>query len=838
MPIVTGTRLGRYEIRSQLGAGGMGEVYLARDTTELERTVAIKVLPPDVASDVERLRRFIQEAKTASSLNHPNILTIYEIGVADSSRFIATEYVEGETLRQRISRSLRLSLRESLDIAIQIASALVAAHRAGVVHRDIKPENVMVREDGIVKVLDFGLAKSIVRPAGQLEVDTEAVTRAQVKTNPGVIFGTFAYMSPEQARGLTLDARTDIWSLGVVLYEMVGGRAPFAAETASDVIGRILWKEPQALASVSSEATEQLDEIVQKALVKDREERYQHVKDLLIDLKRLRRRLDVEAEIERSVQPAVENAGAATTSSGQFDRETAHTSVVTSSDVAEVHPTSRAEQFARGIKQHTRGVIVALAVLLAVGVGLIYLYFARPSNKTIDSIAVLPFANAGGDPEMEYLSDGISESLINSLSQLTGLKIMSRNSVFRYKGQEVDARAVGNTLSVQAVLTGRVVQHGDDLSISVELVDARDSSHLWGGQYNRKATDLLRVQSEISREIAETLRLRLTAGERQQLAKREAVNPQAYELLLKGRFYWNKGGTENGKKAVEYYQQAIAVDPAYALAYAELSLGYDLLVGNSILDPKEFRPRAEVAAYKALALDDDIAEAHLALAIIKLSAWEWAAAEREFKRAIELNPNLARARGTYALYLSLQGRHEQAIAERKRARELDPLSPIVNFGVGYSLLLARQNDQAIEAANRTLELDPNYPGAHNLLGYAYAAKGQYQEAIAAYQEGIRLGADSPDIQIELGAAYAKGGEREKARVILKRLEASKGYVSPVGLARLYVAFGELEQALASLERAYAMHDDQLEFLHVDPNLDPLRSDPRFQDLVRRVGLPQ
>jgi len=498
------------------------------------------------------------------------------------------------------------------------------------------------------------------------------------------------------------------------------------------------------------------------------------------------------------------------------------------------------------IGQHRSGlaiVILTVAALLIVGVYL--LIRGRAPNPVsvggqdpIRTLAVLPLANGSGDSDTEYLSDGISESLINSLSQLPGLKVIARSSSFKYKGKEVDAQEVARALGVDAIVTGRVLQRGDALSISVELVDARDKTQVWGERYDRRATDLLAVQSEISGEIVRKLRLKLTPAEQRQLARRETVDPQAYELLLKGRFYWNKGGTENRKKAVEYLNQAIAVDPAYALAYAELSFRYGDLVAVGILDPKEFTPKAEAAAQTALELDDSLAEAHLARGKTKLAAWDWAAAEREFKRAIELNPNLDRARGLYAFYLSLMGRHDEAIAEGKRIRELDPLSPVVNWRIGYRLLLARQNDQAIEAAKKALELGQNYPDAHNLLGYAYAAKGQYREAIAAYQQAVRLGNNSPDTEIYLGAAYAKAGELKKARAILKQLEASQPYVSPGTLAALYVALGEHEQALASLERAYAAHDNQLQFLRVDPNLDPLRSDPRFQDLLRRVGLAQ
>ena len=415
------------------------------------------------------------------------------------------------------------------------------------------------------------------------------------------------------------------------------------------------------------------------------------------------------------------------------------------------------------------------------------------------------------------------------------MKVIARSSSFRYKGKEVDPQEVANALGVEAILTGRVLQRGDNLLISVELVNARDKTQVWGEQYNRKATDLLAVQSEISREIAEKLRLKLTNAEQRQLAKRETANPQAYELVLKGLFYRRKGGTENQKKAIEYYQQAIAIDPTYALAYAELSNTYTFLAGNA-LDPKEFTPKAEGAARRALELDESLAEAHLALANIKLNAWDWATAEREYQRAIELNPNLARAHSRYSAYLSVMGRHEQAIAETKRAREVDPLSPGINANVGWILIFARQYDQAIEALKKTLELDRNYDLTHSYLGYAYTAKGMYAEAIAAYQQAIKAGGDTTEAQIYLGAAYAKAGEREKAQAILKRLQTSKEYVSPGELAILYASLGEREQAFASLEKAYAAHDLQLQYLGVDPAYDSLRGDPRFQDLLRRVGL--
>jgi serine/threonine protein kinase/TolB-like protein/Tfp pilus assembly protein PilF len=840
-PFSPGTKLGRYEIRSQIGAGGMGEVYLAHDT-QLDRTVALKILPENVAADRTRLQRFVQEAKAASALNHPNILTIFEIGHTDSTHFIATEFIEGETLRQHM-RGAHMKLSEVLNVAIQIADALSAAHEAGIIHRDIKPENIMLRRrDAYVKVLDFGLAKLIEQPL--VAVDTEAATKSLFQTDAGVVLGTVIYMSPEQARGSKVDARTDIWSLGIVLYEMVAGCLPFEGSTTSEILASILnEKAPPPLARFAREVPAELERIVEKALRKDREERYQTSKDMLLDLRRLKHKLEVDAEIERTAPPDFRGtAGEAKPSGDQEGVSTAQASAAQAATLESARTASSAEYVHTEIRRHKRGALLLLAALVAVTAAVAYFAYWRSAGEggagQIRSIAVLPFTNADGNPDAEYLSDGISESLINSLSQLPGVKVIARSSSFRYKGKEVDPQEVANALGVEAILTGRVVQRGDNLLISAELVNASDKTNVWGDQYNRKATDVLQVQSEISREIAEKLRLRLTASARQQLAKPETANPQAYELLLKARFYRDKGGSENEKKAIEYLKQATAVDPGYAPAYAQLSEGYRALVVQSVLDPKVGMPQAEAAARKALELDESLANAHFALAGIKLDGWDWATAEREYKRAIELNPNLQKAHGGYSRYLSVMGRHDESLAEIKRTRELDPLSPIANTAVGERLRYARQYDQAIEALKKTLERDQNFPNMYFSLGHVYMAKGQYAEAIAAYQEAIRLGRDTSSTNIYLGAAYARGGERERAQAILKRLQTSNEYVSPAQLAVLYAALGEREQAFASLEKAYVARDLVLQFLGVDPAYDSLRSDPRFQDLLRRVGLPQ
>jgi TolB-like protein/Tfp pilus assembly protein PilF len=506
-------------------------------------------------------------------------------------------------------------------------------------------------------------------------------------------------------------------------------------------------------------------------------------------------------------------------------------------DASHTHTLSSAEYIGGEIKRHK---LLLLATLLATTIVLSYLafsrYFAVPRPPGITSMAVLPFANNTGDPNEEYLSDGISESLINSLSELRGVKVIASNSSFQYKDKKVNFQNVAAALAVDEIVTGRVLQRGETLIISVELVNGRDGTHLWGEQYARKVTDVLQLQSEIAGEITEQLRSRLTASERQQLARRVSVNPQAYELLLKGRFHWRKGGLENQKKAVEYYQQAISADPTYALAYAELSASYIFLYGSGLLDPKEFRPRAEAAAYKALELDEGLADAHYALAGLKQNDWQWAAAEREFRRALQLNPNLAEAHHYYSFYLMDTGRYDEAVDEAKRARELDPLSLERSARVVDCLVVARRHDEAIELSLKTLEMDQSSAPAHFSVAFAYAGKGRYREAINEYQEAIKLAGDSPTDQIYLGALYAKAGERKKAQEMLKRLETSKEYVSPGELTVLYAALGEREQAFASLEKAYAAHDLQLQYLRADPFFDSLRDDSRFKDLMRRVGL--
>ncbi len=805
----------------------MGQVYLAYDS-RLRRQVAIKLLPAEFTENKLRLSRFEREAYAASSLNHPNILTIHEIGEQDGHHFIATEYVEGESVRQRITRG-HLELKETLAIVIQVADALAAAHEAGIVHRDIKPENIMVRRDGYVKVLDFGLAKLANETAA--DVEPEALTRTRVvKTDPGVVMGTASYMSPEQARGLNVDPRTDIWSLGTVLYEMVASRLPFEGATTTDVIATILHREPPSLLLYRSAAPGELERIVEKALTKAREERYQLARELSADLKRLRQHLELEAELERSVTPDSE--------SKQIIPATAsHTVVAATAEAHVARTVSSAEYVVGEIKRHKRAaLLVSALVVLAIAGGIgSYKYFGSRSQG-ITSIAVLPFTNASGDTNSDYLSDGISESLIDKLSQLPGLKVIARSSAFKYKGKDIDPQEVANALGVEAILSGRVVQRGDQLQVRAELINARDKTQLWGEQYSRNMTDLQAVQEEIARAISEKLRVRLTGAEDQQLNKR--ANPEAYQLYLNGVFYQRKGGA-NIATALDYYDQAVALDPKFALAWAGISWANVILSVNGAIDPKEGIPKAKAAVKTALELDETLPEAHISQAYIMSSEWDWSGSEREFKRAFELNPNLADAHSRYAALLSRMGRHTEAITEVKRSQELDPLDLRQRVREGGVLYFARRYDEAIPKFDSLLKLLPEDQTSLVYRAYSYDGKGMYKEAAAEYQRLIKLDpSTSTSTHCFYGYALAQLGKKSEAQVILAKLKTTKDYVSPAELAILYAGLGDKEGAFASLEKAYAAHDLQMQFLKVDPHYDSLRSDPRFNELLRKVGLPQ
>ena len=769
----------------------MGEVYLAEDT-QLGRRVAIKLLPLETISDEQARKRLIREARAAATLDHPHICSVYEVGEADGRNFIAMQYVEGETLDAKLKRK-PLELKEYLSIASQVADALSEAHAHGIIHRDIKPSNIIITSRGQAKVMDFGLARMT---TGAIE--SEANTQSLL-TAPGTVLGTMPYMSPEQVRGVPVDARTDIFSFGVMLYEMLSGRQPFTSESAAATASAILTHNPPPLARFAPEAPEELQRIVRKCLEKDREQRYQSARDLLIDLSNLKRGSESAAFV--------------------------NTKTVS-------QPQGKLRRIA---------IVAVAAMMLALACLGFYLLAGR--EKSIDSLAVLPLVNAGADPNTEYLSDGISESLINRLSQLPKLRVKSRDSAFRYKGRQADAQTVGRELGVSAVLAGRVVPHGNDLSTSVELVDARDGNQIWGAQYNRRLTDLLALQEEMAKEIAEKLRLRLTGEEQKQLAKRATENPEAYQLYLKGRYFWSKRTLEGTKRGQEYFKQAIDLDPAYAPAYAGVA-DMSVTLGSYILGaipPREAWAGAEAAAKQALKLDDTLAEAHSTLAWMNMNfKWDWPEAEKELKRAIELKPDDKEVYHRYAHYLMYVGRKEEALTASQRALALDPLDLSLNAHLGWHYLNTRQSDQAVDQMLKTVEMDPTYALAHWYLGLAYEQRGMFAEAIEEFQKAVALSQRNPTYLASLGHGYAMAGQGAEARKLLQELrELSKQrYVLPYCFAVIHAGLGEKDEAFAYLEKGYQERDSWLNQLKVEPRLDGLRSDPRFADLVRRVGLPQ
>jgi serine/threonine protein kinase/Flp pilus assembly protein TadD len=843
--LIAGQSISHYRIIEQLGEGGMGEVYLAQDT-RLGRQIALKLLPAQFTRDAERVRRFEQEARAASALNHPNIVTIHEIAQVDSSHFIATEFIEGVTLRQHMTAA-RMKLGEVLDIAAQVASALAAAHAAGIVHRDIKPENIMVRTDGYVKVLDFGLAKLTERQA--FAVDTEAATRALVQTHPGMVIGTVTYMSPEQARGRAVDARTDIWSLGVVLYEMVAGRVPFAGETPSDVIVSTLERESPPLACYSAEVPAELERIVDKALRKNREERYQTVKDLYLDLRNLKQELEVEARLERSLQSHASGREAATDSGGQaaaaaIGRESA----ARTADVGVAHPTSSAEYLVSEIKRHKRGVVVGLVttVLALVTVVVVlsiasHSWISRPpkqpetSAAPVRSIAVLPFKSLSSDASDDYLGLGMADTLITRLSSMNQIVVRQTSAVRKFISPDQDPVAAGRELKVDAVLETSMQRVGDRIRVNLRLVRVSDGSSLWTGKVEEQVNDTFAVQDRVAEQVARALVPQLTGNEKNLLAKHYTQNPEAHDLYMRGRYQWYTSATDPAKKerAIKFFNQAIEKDPDFALAYSALADTYMDLASDA--PPTETMPKAKEAALKALRIDDTLSDSHRSLGIVKAYyEWDWAGAEQEFKRAIDLNPNSPEAHSAYGRYLTVTGRNVEALAEMKRSQELgDPPSAT---GLLFALAGAHQYDRLIEEGRK---MEPN-AYLHSWMGVAYSEKGMHAEAIAELQKAASLSRGATLMKAQLGHAYAVAGRRAEAENSLSELKALAGqrYVSPYDIALIYVGLGDKEQAFAWLEKAYQERARRLWALKVNPSWDSLRSDSRFADLLRRIGLPQ
>jgi eukaryotic-like serine/threonine-protein kinase len=802
-----GQTVSHYRIIEKLGGGGMGVVYKAEDL-RLGRYVALKFLPEQLSQDPQAIERFQREARAASSLNHPHICTIYDVGQHEDQHFLVMEYLEGQTLKHRILGK-PIVLERVPEYGYQVADALDAAHSKAIIHRDIKPANIFVTESGQVKLLDFGLAKLLPERKGAKAALHRtsafgATTQDAHLTSDGIALGTVSYMSPEQVRGEELDERTDLFSLGLVFYEMATGQRAFTGNTSGVIFDAILNRAPTPPVRLNPAISIQLEQIINKTLEKDRELRYRSASDLRADLQRLKRDTD--------------SARALPFTSGQARR--------------------------RIFNRHWphflwAGVLAVTLLLFGLNVGnLRNRVFGKTSQTGIESIAVLPFTNVSNDPKTEYLSDGITESLINSLSQLPNLVVMSRDTVFRYKSQATDPQKLGHDLHVRAILTGRLIQTGDELLISVNLEDVENKRQIWGEQYNRKLSSLVSVQQEIAGDIYGRLRPKLEGEEKKLLSRRPTENVEAYQLYLQGLYYWNKWTQADFKKAADYFTQAVQKDPRYALSYAGLADTYSLLGDAGYLPPSEAWPKAKAAALQALEIDDTLAEAHTSLALVKEHfEWDWTDAEQEFKRAIELNPNSATAHHWYGDYLGRMGRSEEGLRETKKALELDPLSLIINTSLGRQLYFARQNDQAVEQLRKVLDIDAKFAPARRMLEEVYAQMGKHKEAVAEREKALSL-SGGPELAASIEEDFTTSGYKGVLQSWLDGLtEISKhGYVSSYSIAEAYMRMGEKEKAFDWLEKAYEEHDSGLVGLAVEPMFDRARSDPRYRDILRRMKL--